>query len=197
MSLPPLATVTDLADLGMPVSDEEAGPAGRFLAAASAAIREAAGGPIGQTVSTVTLAGSRGGWLALPGPPVTAVSAVDVDDEPVDDGTYRVHPGGLLRPAGWGGDMATVTVTYTHGLPEVPADIVLLVCRIAAATLLALRAEPDGAGLAVRRITQERIGDYAVTYDRASGVTEMELPEVLQAQLRSRFGGGAGMVSQR
>ncbi|MDT0270259.1 hypothetical protein RM844_28710 [Streptomyces sp. DSM 44915] len=197
MALTPLATPDDLRAAGVAVSEDEEPLVAHWLAVASAAVREAAGCPISETISTVDIEGEAGVWLHLPGPPVTAVAAVAVDEVPVTD--WRLRSNSLWRRSGWhGGDPpAEVTVTYTHGLPDVPADIIELVCRIAAAALVAWRSAPDGGGLAAGDVRSERLGDYSVTYGSDGLVTEMELPDYLRERLAARFGGGAALVRFR
>lgn len=197
MALDPLATVGDLEARGLTITPEEETTVATFLAEASAAVREAAGVPISQTISTVALEGpDNSQWLTLPGPPIQSVAAVEIDGEAVTDWRLRSHQ--LWRAAGWSGcEPSEVTVTQTHGLPTVPDDIVGLVCRIAAAVLVAHRAQPDGEGLAARDIRSERIGDYAVTYGDSGRITDIELPEYLREQLAARFGGGVAVVRSR
>ncbi|MFI6105840.1 hypothetical protein [Streptomyces sp. NPDC051310] len=197
MALDPLATVADLTARGVTVESGETDIAEVYLDVASAAVREAAGCPISQTTSTVTLDGEPGQRLRLPGPPVTAVSAVLIDGQAVTD--YRLRSSVLWLASGWSPtcEPSEVTVTYTHGLPTVPADIVDLVCRIAAAALVAYRSEDGGTGLAARDVRSERIGDYAVTFGDHGRITEMELPDYLRARLRARFGGGVAVVRSR
>ncbi|MET8824788.1 hypothetical protein ABZX40_17960 [Streptomyces sp. NPDC004610] len=198
MALSPLASVADLTARGLTVAPEEETLAAVYLDVASAAVREAAGVPISQTTSTVTLTGPDDSqWLTLPGPPVTTVTSVEIDGVPVTGWRLRSHR--LWRACGWqpGCEPAEVEVVQTHGLPVVPADIVDLVCRIAAATLIAFRSQPDGEGLAARDIRSERIGDYAVTYGDSGRITEVELPEYLREQLAARFGGGLAVVRFR
>jgi len=69
------------------------------------------------------------------------------------------------------------------------------VCRMTAAALDAAAAEDGGAGLAVSDVHSERLGDYSVTYNADSGVTEMELSDRTRGRLASRFGGGAYVVT--
>ncbi|MGW7598120.1 hypothetical protein [Streptomyces antimycoticus] len=196
MALDPLATVADLEARGLTVEPSETQIVGVYLEVASAAVRDAAGSPISQTASTITLEGGPDQRLRLPGPPVTAVSTVEVDGEPVTD--WRLRSSALWRACGWSGcEPSEVEVTYTHGLPTVPADIVDLVCRIAAAALVAYRAEDGGTGLAAQDVRAERIGDYSVTYGDGGRITEMELPDYLRARLRARFGGGVALVRSR
>lgn len=197
MALDPLATVADMAALGVTVEAEEQPIAEQYLAVASASVREAAGCAISQTTDTVVLAGQREDRLPLPGPPVTSVEEVLLDEEEVGGWRLSRPRASLYRACGWGGDHAEVEVTYTHGLPEVPADIVALVCRIAATTLMAWRSDETGGGLGVRRVTQLRIGDYSASFANDGTMTEVELPATTRAQLRARFGGGAAVVRTR
>jgi hypothetical protein len=109
-----------------------------------------------------------------------------VDGEAVTD--YRLLGGSLVRPCGFR-ESAPVTVTYTHGLPTVPADVVDLVCRLVGQELAALRSGET----ASRAISSERIGDYSVTYaDTETGT--MVLSDFQCNRLAARFGNGAGVV---
>ncbi|MEV4858928.1 hypothetical protein [Streptomyces ossamyceticus] len=198
MALDPLATVADLENRGLTIDPAETAVVETFLAEASAAVREAAGVPISQTTSTVALeAPDNSPWLMLPGPPIQSVASVAIDGETVTD--WKLRSNQLWRPGGWqtGSEPSEVTVTQTHGLPEVPADLVGLVCRIAAAVLVHYRAQPDGEGLAAKDIRAERIGDYSVTYGDSGRITEIELPDYLREQLAARFGGGVAVVRSR
>lgn len=198
MALPPLATVADLEARGLTVDPTETVIVGTFLAEASAAVREAAGVPISETTSTVQLEGPDDSqWLTLPGPPIQSVATVELDGQAVTDWRLRSHR--LWRESGWasGYGPSEVSVTQTHGLPEVPDDLVGLVCRIAAAILVNYRAQPDGEGLAAKDIRSERIGDYAIQYGDGGRITEIELPEYLREQLAARFGGGVSVVKSR
>ncbi|MFD5297217.1 hypothetical protein ACFWJU_18660 [Streptomyces mutabilis] len=197
MALAPLATVADLTARGLTVEASETEIVGVYLDVASTAVRTAAGVPISQTTSTVALKGEPSAWLSLPGPPVTAVASVTVDGDPVTD--WKLRNSRLWRAGGWSDpcEPSEVEVAYTHGLPTVPADIVDLVCRIAAATLIAYRSQPDGEGLAAKDIRSERIGDYSVQYGDSGRITEVELPDYLRRQLAARFGGGVAVVRSR
>lgn len=199
MALQPLATVADLTARGLTVAPDETALVGVYLEVASAAVRTAAGVPISQTTSTVVLEGDAGQWLSLPGPPVQSVQSVTIDGKALPSEDYRLRFSRLWLARGWSWscDPSEVTVTYTHGLPTVPADIVDLVCRIAAAALVAYRSQPDGEGLAAKDVRSERIGDYSVTYGDGGRITEMELPPYLREQLRARFGGGVAVVRSR
>ncbi|MGW2044642.1 hypothetical protein ACWCPF_05595 [Streptomyces sp. NPDC001858] len=197
MALAALATTADLAARGLTVTAQEETVAETYLDVASTAVREAAGVPISQTTSTVTLEGPAAEWLTLPGPPIVSVATVEIDGEAVTDWRLRSHR--LWRAGGWspGCGPSDVEVIQTHGLAVVPSDIVDLVCRIAATALADYRADPDGAGLAAGDIRSERIGDYSVTYGDSGLITGMELPDYLRERLAARFGGGAALVTFR
>jgi hypothetical protein len=192
MAIAPLATIADLTARGVTVDPSETTVVNTYLEVASTIVRDAAGCPISEVISTVTLEGVAATRLFLPGQPVTAVSDVEIDGVAVTD--YRLTNGTLWRSQGWTGlcEPAAVTLTMTHGLDPVPADIVDLVCRMAAQALLAFR----GGDPAPRQVSSERIGDYSVTYaDTESGV--MSLTTYQANKLAARFGNGAGMVKLR
>lgn len=198
--MPALATVADLTARGITVTDEPR--AELFLDVASSAVRDAAGCPIASQASSVTLyPSSCSAYLPLPGGPVTAVSGVTLGGSALMQGLdYVLWDGALYRPCGWrsaGALPEPVVVTYTHGLPAVPADIVDLVCRMAATAINAAASAEDGSGLAIDGVVSESLGDYSVTYSQSAGLTEMELSASVRARLRARFGGGAAMVSTR
>ncbi|MDQ0829536.1 hypothetical protein QF032_001380 [Streptomyces achromogenes] len=197
MALAALATTADLAARGLTVSVEETTVAETYLDVASTAVREAAGVPISQTASTVTLEGPASEWLTLPGPPIISVASVAVDGEAVTD--WRLSSHRLWRACGWspGCGPAEVEVTQTHGLADVPADIVDLVCRITGTALADYRADSEGAGVAAGDVRAERIGDYSVTYGGEGLITSMELPAYLRERLAARFGGGAALLRLR
>jgi hypothetical protein len=180
MALPPLATLADLTARGTPVDDVNL--AGIYLDIASSLIRTAAGHAIAQTTATVVLDGTCTTRLRLPGSPVTAVHSVLMDEVPVTD--YRLSAGCLVHSAGWFGD--AVEVTYTYGLPVVPADVVDMVCRL---TAHALAGDP-----AARAIRSERIGDYSVTYSDTETGT-MSLSDSQRHRIAARF--GSSLVSAR
>lgn len=197
MPLAPLATVADLEARGVTVAASESGPVAVFLNVASALVRDAAGAPISQLTSTVTLDGTRASRLRLPGQPVRSVTTVEIDGAPVAD--WRLSNGSLWRACGWQSDHgpSEVSVTYVHGFPAVPADIVDLVCRLAARALVALRSGSDTAGLADRVAVSERIGDYSATYSYVDQFSDVELPTYKRDQLAARFGGVADVVRSR
>ena len=60
--------------------------------------------------------------------------------------------------ASWQGPQSSITVTYTHGFAEVPADITNVVAGMVALAV----ASPVG-------VNQEKIGGYQVSYTRSEG----------------------------
>lgn len=197
MALAPLATVADLEARGLTVDASEEAVVNVYLGVASAAVREAAGTAITRTTSTVSLEGPAGQWLTLPGPPIVSVASVAIDGRTVTD--WRLRSERLWRAAGWSGcEPSEVDVTQTHGLADVPEDIVDLVCRMVAAALKAYRSEDGGEGLAAdKEITSERLGDWAVTYGSDGRVTEMELTQFWRDRLAARFGNSVTALRSR
>lgn len=102
-----------------------------------------------ESESTITLPGWRR-VLVLPQIPVTEV-AVAADGVVYDPARYEWTPGGLLTLRG-GTWPRRVTVTYTHGYPEIPGPLVRLAAKLACDAMT----QPGS------RKTSERIGDYAV-----------------------------------
>ncbi|MEV7584394.1 hypothetical protein [Streptomyces erythrochromogenes] len=198
MALTLLAGIEDLSKRGLAIEPEETAIVEVYLDVASTAVREAAGTPISAATSTITVEGEAGPWLRLPGLPVASVATVKVDGTAVTD--WRLRSGMLWRAVGWTGSdgPAEVEVTYSHGLAVVPADIIDLVCRMAAAALVSYRAQEDGSGLAAGKIiTSERLGDWAVTYAADGRLTEMELSPAWTERLAARFGGGISLARSR
>ncbi|MFI8830544.1 hypothetical protein ACIGPN_05900 [Streptomyces afghaniensis] len=187
----PLATIADLEARGVTVGPSEVGVVNTSLAVASALVRDAAGSPISQKVSTAKLEGT-GGRLHLPGQPVTGVSSVLANGVALSG--YKLLSGALTRPCGFV-EGVEYTVTYTHGLPAVPDDIVDIVCRLAGQELVKLRANPDA--IAEKPVIQERIGDYSATYGYTVLFSDMELPAYLRARLAARFGNGPALLRSR
>lgn len=190
----PLATVADLSKREIDITNVPL--AETMLAVASAAVRGAAGSPISQVTSTIKYDGWRfDRYLRLFGQPVTAVSTVTIDGDAVTD--WRLSGGRLWRLCGWGIDdgPTQVVVTQTHGLLEVPADIVDLVCSYTAA---GIAAAADGYDNHVGKVA-ERIDDYSVTFTQGAEAvgSVMEIPEGTRCWLASMFGGGAAMVTTR
>lgn len=195
MALADLATSADLSARGVDVSDTARVAA--VLAAASEAVRDAAGCPIASVTADVSVPAPApfDQWLELPGP-VTALASVEIDGEAVTD---YVRQGNLLwRSCGWRStwEPVNVDVTLTFGLAEVPADIVSLVCDLAQMSLA--QDAPVASGVVQQ---SESIDDYQFSQTFAQGadatVSVMEVPERTRAWLRQRFGATSFVTRER
>lgn len=187
MALAPLARTADLDARGIAGVDDARATA--LLASASEAVREAAGDIIGPRVtSSVTLVGSSSSWLLLPMCSVSAVSAVEIDG--VDAGPVRLADGRVWRLSGWRSGAvgpSLVTMDVTHGLAQVPADIVDLVCSLVAGGIVAAEDGYDPK----RGVLNERIDDYGRGFATGNNeiISPMDLPDRTRAWLRGRFAG--------
>lgn len=189
----PLATALDLEVKGVDTSvNVELVDA--MLDAASSVIREAAGSMISEETSTVSVMAPEGRWLTLPGP-VTAVASVLLDGVAVGD--WKFVGGMLWRRCGWSAfacEPLEATVTFTHGLAVVPADIVNLCADLAKLGIEAAFQDGRPASLVSTTTT---IDDYTETSQYASNArTLMELPTETQEWLAQRFGGGTYVTSE-
>lgn len=194
-----LITAGDLTDYGLTAEQTEEPLVARLIRSASAQVRDAAGSPISGQRSTVELVQPPGSMIfRLPGLPVQEVHEVTVDGLPVTD--YLLVPGGLYRAERWGTlTPARVVVDYTHGIPDVPADIEDLVCRMVLSGVLNAVDGPEGMVLNNGNISSVSIDDFREAYATGKdveAVTEMTLPERSRERLRARFGGGGPAVGQ-
>jgi hypothetical protein len=80
-------------------------------------------------------------------------------------------------------------VTYVHGLPAVPSDIVDLVCRLAGQALVTFRSGDPMA----RAVDLERIGDYQAKYNNLE-TGFMALSDFQRDRLAARFGAAPGVI---
>lgn len=195
MALEPLATPADLAArLGVTVWTDPLvlAQVEANLADASAEIRAIVGQPITRMTSTVELYADRPCRVDLPAWPVVSIASVVRGGIEVDPTAYHVRFR-TLRFSVCKGE--AVTVTYTHGWEEIPGDLVLWTCVLAAS--MKSGTEATGAlGLTAGVGTKsEAIDDYQVTLsgpessggDPATGLT---LPESIATRLRNAYGGG-------
>lgn len=158
-----LATLPDL-ELMMErtIEGDESRRALRLLETASERVRTFTGRRFEQSTETKRLR-VRNARVRLPQGPVTAVSAVE--DTNGNALTYTWQAGQIvdlcanplnsweIEPYRRG--LRWVDVTYTHGWESIPADIVGIVCEVAAAAF----SQPiEAAG-----IQSETLGDYTVT----------------------------------
>ena len=120
------------------------------------------------SVSSVTMNGAT--------MPTTAWRLMDSEKLFIGTGSWQTDYGTMLwggsalyGPAGsnngpqatgasWQGPQAQVTVTYTHGYEQVPADVVNVVAGMVALAI----ASPVG-------VNMEKIGGYQVAYSRSEG----------------------------
>lgn len=197
-----LISVSDLTDYGVVVADSETAVVGRLIRSASAAVCNAAGAPIIQSTSTVTLTAFDGQLLRLPGLPVQSVQSVIATEDGSVITDWVLVASGLYRRSGWGMSDApgmdgplTVTVTYTHGYAAVPDDIAELVVSVVIAGLEAFRS--GDLGLNNGRVSSVGVDDYKESYAtglEVEAVTPMTLPSRTRHWLAARFGNGSQVV---
>jgi hypothetical protein len=187
-----LASISDLEDhLGRALTDVDViVRAESLLTKASARAVTYMGQEIVESTSTSQVK-VRNGIARLPQRPVTAVSGVVnlaggtlsyswLNDDRVQVGSnslnwFEVEP--FRNP------VAEVRITYTHGYDEVPADIVGVVCQMAAR---ALGQAPDATGM-----QQESIAGYSYTVGgaAASGPVGLMADEKAALDVYRRVGG--------
>lgn len=203
-ALDALATAADLTDRNIAIPDGI--DPDTILAAASDAIRDAAGCPISETTSTIALVITDcSAWIDLPAGPVTDIASLVIDGttivpsvltngswssgwRKVGDSLLLVNVRNIIVPA-------IATITYTHGLAVVPADIVDLVCGIAAMAF-----SQDGDYGAAGRERSVRLGDYSETRavpDGADSPSPVAIPDSVRERLRARFGTSVAVVGVR
>lgn len=185
----PLDSLAVPADLPSAWADHD--DAQTALDVASAAIRDAAGGPISAFTGTVSTVAPGGNKVGLPAP-VTDVTEVTLDGDVVAATDYRNLGDGLWRRCGWGCDHAPITVEATFGLPEVPADIVDLCVQLAVAWLL----HRTAGGGSTAGLKSVKLDDAAESYtDEAAGqVSPVFIPDSTRRWLAARFGGSGVTV---
>jgi hypothetical protein len=192
--LTPLATQDDLDDRNIVVPDDLNGDV--LLATAADAVRDAAGCAITQETSTVTLVvDDYRSSFDLPAGPVTAVASITVNAVVVTG--WRKVGDTIYMPTTWQPDClpVEVTVTYTHGLPIVPTDIVDLVCG-----MVSIASAQDGSYGGSALTHQIKLGDYAETAINPPGTespSPFALPDSVRERLRVRFGASAAVVKVR
>jgi hypothetical protein len=186
MTLTPLATTADLLARNV---DPGALDLDLALSVATAAIRDAAGAAITRETSTVQVTAPSGNLLGLPGPVISVASVLHRGAAVTD---FEVLPNGLWRHCGWGYAPKPVTVTYTHGLAVVPADLVDLTCQLAIAWLDHM----SSGGGSTAGLTDVAIDDARESYDAESAgqISPAYIPAATREWLARRFGGGVAMV---
>lgn len=193
--LDPLATESDLTDRNITIP---AGmDSGAILNSASWAVRDAAGCPITETESTITLVVDDRWCFDLPAGPVSSVSSVQVASVEVA-GWVKFGDSVRMPTTQWWGVgclPVEVAVTYTHGFPVIPADIVDLVCGMASMGFAA-----DGNYGGTARSALVKLGDYEERFNRPAGMespSPLAVPDSVRARLRARFGTSVVLVGMR
>lgn len=191
MALEPLATAADLVARSIPDTDAD-----WALAAASDAVRQAAGGvTISRHTGTVFTDGTQDERIQVPGWAIVSVTDVRMDGALVTDWRYVDGRTRLWRASGWqpGYEPVEITMTVTQGVTEVPNDIVDLVCVLAAG---ALHDAEEGEYSTDRNLAYERIDDYQRGFRQgdAEVVSPLEVPAPTAQRLRQRFGGAAAVT---
>ena len=196
-----LISTKDLLDYGVVIADTETAVVGRLIRSASAAVCNAAGAPIIQATSTVTLTAFDGQLLRLPGLPIQSVASI-VDDSGALITDWVLATAGVYRRSGWGlsdtpgfDGPQRVKVTYTHGFAGVPDDIAEMVVFMVIAGLEAFRS--GDMALSNGRVSSVAIDDFKEAYATGSdfeAVTPMTLPPRTRNWLAARFGSGSQVV---
>jgi len=180
----PLATTADLSARN--ISAPSGVDALEILAGASDAIRDAARCPISVTTSTVPYTSNGEQWLNLIGGPVTEVDLVEIDGDVVTD--WKKLDNRLWRRLRWGCtyEPSEIMVTYTHGYPEIPRDIVDLACALAAMSFA-----ETGRGYGEQsRLLKLTLGKLSKTFQSQQGQSPspLAIPDAVARNLRERFG---------
>lgn len=158
------------------------------LEACTAVVQAAVGQRLVRVVNdevTIDLDHLDGGhYLYLPERPVVSVASATVAGTLVSDFQAQLSSGRLWRALGWRSATlpyyaapSQAAVVYTHGY--LPSDQRIQLARAATLSLASSMYE-NSAG-----VTQERIDDYAVTYDKATA--QMAASESLVALLRRQY----------
>lgn len=186
MAADQLATPADLASALQ--QDLDASTATLWVEVATAVVQAAAGQRILEVVDdTATLLGTTDSWLDLPQRPVTAVTSVELDGEPITD--WQLFGSRMYRRCGWATcwtEPSKVVVVNTHGYPN--ADQGLQLARGAVLGLAQAAYSNPAAG----SVSREQIDDYAVAY--AAVQAAMDASPALASALRRQYGRRAGLV---
>jgi hypothetical protein len=190
------ATIDQLSvRLGRSFDSSEAPQVLALLDDATAYLRREIGAQVTTGVSTITLNVPMYATSArLPQWPVRSLDSVTING--TADTSTLLRDGSINRLYGFplapSADWSIVTVTYTHGLAAVPADLVSWTCVIAANVL----AQVGRSGtLSTSGVKSEAIEDYSIVYK--DGADTLSLPEPVLARLRAAYGRGAFVVGSR
>lgn len=192
-----LADTDDLTARNITVPDGV--DASTILDSASAAIREAAGCSISYGPSTITLVVDDPCDFDLPAGPVASVASVVVDSVAVVGWRKVGDTLHMPRTRWWGDDglPVEVTVTYTHGYPVIPADIVDLACSLAA---MAFAVAAAGGYASDSQTGYIELGDFKKGFVHPEGTespSPVAIPDMVRDALRARFGTSVGLLKMR
>lgn len=123
-----------------------------------------------QAAETVTLDPPSGRWLYLPTLHLVTIDDVRLDGEPIT-GYSTSADGSLYHPCGWLADLGGVGVDMTHGHPEWPGDLTVVIAGAA------VRSIDEGGRAGVGVLVDESLGEWSSKYDTPastdpSGLTE-------------------------
>lgn len=162
------------------------------LASATDAVRDAAGCSITARTSTITLVADDRCELDLPFGPVSGIASIVVAGVTVTGWTKLGDT--VLMPTGWTECLPVeVTVTYTHGYPVVPQDIVDLVCSMTAQAFKETGGDYGSSSL----VTSVRLGDFSEQRAHPAGTdspSPVALPDSVRQRLRARFGSSVAVI---
>lgn len=154
--MPAFATAADLERyMQRQFSAEEFAAAEQTLEMATGVIQAFTGQRIFAGSETVTVR-VKFDAVFLPQLPVTSVTSVVADGEPVED--WALEPAGVIRISG--ALPRLVDVEYSFGYVEIPSDVQAVCLQMAARSTTNPQA-----------LRQESIGSYSVTYAETSGGT--------------------------
>lgn len=158
----PLATVSDL-------SIYQAGDEQAAIDQATALVRAYCRWHVSPSlIETITVDSSDGPALMLPTLHITDVSAVTQAGVVLDPTYYTVHAGYLLRADDSGCWSGPVTVSLTHGFPDVPLEVRAIILAVASRA----QVSPDGV---IRRQVGAVSESYSQTgFNVAGGVSLMQ-----------------------
>jgi hypothetical protein len=180
--------------LGRQFTSAETSQAAALLDDATAYLQAEIGQLVEAGTMTVTLQADPDQIdIRLPQWPVRGVTGVVSGGVTVTD--YEVRGGDLVRCGGWPSTtigVRDVVVTYDYGILDVPTELSMWCCVLAAGAMAqALR----GGTLGASGVASERIDDYAINY--ADDSTAFNLPERILERLRASYGAGAHVTSPR
>lgn len=146
------------------------------------------GAHVAPTATTTFTANAVSGYITLPQPYIRSVDAVAVDGSPVafarHDDTIHVPEAGI-RP---------VTVTFTHGLTRVPADLRGICIGLVSAQMDAMENE---LGLSIGGLSSIQLDDFKVGFADGGDKTGLYLAEHHQRYLARKYGTTAWVMETR